>query len=84
MPPEMCRFVCRFESKIELKDGLDDEFQLTDKIDLYSLGLVLQFLMEKKHTQTKLYTYPNNSVENVDKLIDLSIVLVGVYIYIYI
>lgn len=77
MPPEMCRFVCRFQSKIELKDGLDDEFQLTDKIDLYSLGLVLQFLMEKKHTQTKLYTYPNNSVENVDKLIDLSIVLMS-------
>lgn len=86
MPPEMCRFVFRFsmQSKNELKDGLNDDFHLTDKIDLYSLGLVLQFLLEKKHTQTKLFAYPNNSVENVDKLIDENIVLVGVlYIYFF-
>lgn len=81
MPPEMCRFVFQFtmQSKNELKDGLNDEFRLTERIDLFSLGLVLQFLLEKKHTQSKIYTDPNNSVENVDKLIDQNIVLTSTF-----
>lgn len=75
MSSEMCR--CVSKTKYGLNDEHND-FPLTAKTDMFSFGLVLQFLLDKKHTQSKLFTNPNNGVENVNTLIDDTIVLVGV------
>ena len=55
MAPEMCRAFLKKHFPELLKD-IHGNFSLTGKVDVFALGLVIQFLLEMIHSQLKYFT----------------------------
>ncbi|XP_061179731.1 uncharacterized protein LOC133188362 [Saccostrea echinata] len=64
MAPEMCRSFLKSRYPNVFKDEKED-FSLTGKVDVFAFGLVVQFMLERAHTQTKFYTDGANSYKDV-------------------
>lgn len=65
MAPEMCRAFLKSRYPSVFKNETED-FSLTGKVDVFAFGLVLQFMLEKTHTQMKFYTNGASSYTNVE------------------
>lgn len=81
MAPEMCRAFLKSRYPSVFKNETED-FSLTGKVDVFAFGLVLQFMLEKTHTQMKFFTNGASSytnVEDVNKL-RLNIIIAVRYI----
>lgn len=79
MAPEMCRAFLKSRYPSVFKNETED-FSLTGKVDVFAFGLVLQFMLEKTHTQMKFFTNGASSytnVEDVNKLRLNIIIAVG-------
>lgn len=64
MAPEMCRAFLQSRYPNIFKNETED-FSLTGKVDVFAFGLVLQFMLEKTHTQMKFITKGASSYNNV-------------------
>lgn len=83
MAPEMCRAFLQSRYPSVFKNETED-FSLTGKVDVFAFGLVLQFMLEKTHTQMKFFTNGATSytnVEDVNKL-RLNIIIAVCYLLI--
>ena len=65
MAPEMCRAFLKSRYSNLFNDDPED-FSLTGKVDVFALGLVIQFMLEKTHSQVKFYTDGANSYSQVE------------------
>ena len=65
MAPEMCRAFLKSRYHNLFNDDPED-FSLTGKVDVFALGLVIQFMLEKTHSQVKFYTDGANSYSQVE------------------
>lgn len=65
MAPEMCRAFLKSRYPSVFKNETED-FSLTGKVDVFAFGLVLQFMLEKTHTQMKFFTNGASSYTNVE------------------
>lgn len=65
MAPEMCRAFLKSRYPNLFNDDPED-FSLTGKVDVFALGLVIQFMLEKTHSQVKFYTDGANSYSQVE------------------
>ncbi|XP_062615227.1 uncharacterized protein LOC134276957 isoform X2 [Saccostrea cucullata] len=64
MAPEMCRSFLQSRYPNAFKDA--EDFSLTGKVDVFAFGLVIQFMLEKSHTQLKFYTGGASSYKGVE------------------
>ncbi|XP_078320472.1 uncharacterized protein LOC111114484 [Crassostrea virginica] len=55
MAPEMCRAYLKNHHPDILQD-IHGDFSLTGKVDVFALGLVVQFMLEMTHSQLKYFT----------------------------
>lgn len=65
MAPEMCRSFLQSRYSNLFKDNIED-FLLTGKVDVFAFALVIQFMVERTHTQMKFYTEGAQSYRNVE------------------
>lgn len=54
MAPEMCRAFLK-KHHPDLLHDIHGDFSLTGKVDVFALGLVVQFMLEKNHSQTEFF-----------------------------
>ena len=60
MAPEMCRAFLKKHYPDLLQD-IHGDFSLTGKVDVFALGLVVQHMLEKTHSQVEFYTDRSNA-----------------------